>query len=637
MAFKLPSINRLFNYVVSTIKRFPFEFLFALAGTWSAVSLSSSYLYGYVTDQWYARTLMMAAIGMPLSLAVSLYKIHKGWPDSRLRSLRYIAAGAAVSFLFIFKPEVYPQHYIHFALLFIAMHLLVSFAAFTGKGNTLAFWHFNKTIFIRLLTGLLYSLVLGAGLSAAFGVVDNIFGVNLNWNYLRYIWILIFGLFNTLFFLAGIPEQMQNADAVGNYPKGLKFFSQYILIPLASIYLAILLAYEVKILVEWTLPKGLVSALILGYAGLGLLAMLLVYPLRDQEGNGWIRVYSRYFYMFLLPLVVLLILAVTKRIDSYGITQYRYFLIVLAAWLLFLIGYFLFYKKATIKAIPISLFLIIMLIIYGPQSATTVSLNSQRAILLNLFAREKLVKQGKLMPVDERKVKPYTAVRMASTLDYILKRYDFQALQPLLGINLEQQENTLRKSWQNNTNIVFDEDSFKIYRTNWVQSYLKLGGYEYRQQYSEEQLENELNTNYYIHTKEALLNLKGYDYMLVKETYADTVSIDTVSGYLIRQGDSFEYDSMILNIGKNKFNFLVTDLAKQIMKQTENLKPYEDQSTPQGLDKRYLLPQKMLRLSQTKSGITVMAQVQEMSFDYTKKYGVRVNSVRAYYFIKFNK
>jgi len=425
MAFKLPSINGLFGHIIKTIRRFPFEVLFALAGTYAAVSISTSYYYGYYSNGWYVRILMMAAVSMPLSLSVSLLGVAGTLFGSRLILFKCLAAGVGLAFLFMFRPQEYPQHYVHFALLFLAMHLLVSFAAFIANNNTLAFWQFNKTLFIRLLTGVLYCVVLGAGLSAAFGVVDNIFGKILDWNYLRYIWIIIFGLFNTLYFLAGIPESIVNNEAIENYPKGLKFFSQYIIIPLATVYLVILLAYEVKILVEWELPKGMVSALILGYAGLGLLAMLLVYPLRDKEGNGWIKVFSKYFYLFLLPLVILLILAVTKRVSSYGITQYRYFILVLAAWLLFLIGYFLINKKATIKAIPVSMFLIIMLIVYGPQSATTVSLHSQRAVLLSLFKQEKLTRQGKLMPVDESKVKPYTAVRMASTLEYITRHYDF--------------------------------------------------------------------------------------------------------------------------------------------------------------------------------------------------------------------
>ena len=68
MAFKLPSINGLFGHIIKTIRRFPFEVLFALAGTYAAVSISTSYYYGYYSNGWYVRILMMAAVSMPLSL-----------------------------------------------------------------------------------------------------------------------------------------------------------------------------------------------------------------------------------------------------------------------------------------------------------------------------------------------------------------------------------------------------------------------------------------------------------------------------------------------------------------------------------------------------------------------------------------
>ncbi|QJD97789.1 DUF4153 domain-containing protein [Mucilaginibacter robiniae] len=626
----------MFRHVANTIRRFPFELVFALVGTYAAVALLSDYIYGYISNEWYTRILMMAAIGLPSSLSASLFVTDKGLSIGRQLLLKCLTAAIAMFFLFVFHPDEYPQHIVHFALLLVAMHLLVSFAAFTSSGDTIAFWQFNKTLFIRLLTGLLYSLVLAIGLSAAFGMINSIFGIHLDWRYLQYTWTIIFGVFNTFFFLAGIPENISRHKTLTDYPKGLKFFSQYILIPLATVYLVILLVYELKILIEWELPKGMVSGLILGYAGLGLLALLLVYPIREQEGNSWIKLYSKYFYLFLVPLVALLVLAVTKRISTYGITQYRYFLIVLAVWLLFLIVYFLSYKKTTIKAIPISLFVIIMLIIYGPQSATTVSLNSQISVLSDLFKKENLIRQSKLMPVKEEKVKPYAAVRMGSTLSYILKHYDFQALQPLLSVDLQRQENLLKQRWEKDNNHVPDEYGFNLYKKNWIENYLNLDGYEYREHYSEDQIENELNANYYVRTKEKVSSLTGYDYMLVKDIYTDTVSVDTVASYAVRQRDSFDYnDAMILDIGPTKFTFSVKDLAKQIVQQGDKLSTYKDTSAARGLDKWYLLPKQNLQLTQQKAGIKVTVQVKEISFDFTKKDGVRVNSVSAFYFIKF--
>ena len=52
-----------------------------------------------------------------------------------------------------------------FALYAISLHLLVSFIAFL-KNEINGFWEFNRTIFQRILTALVYSGVLYAGLSS---------------------------------------------------------------------------------------------------------------------------------------------------------------------------------------------------------------------------------------------------------------------------------------------------------------------------------------------------------------------------------------------------------------------------------------------------------------------------------------
>ena len=45
--------------------------------------------------------------------------------------------------------------------------------------------------------------------------------------------------------------------------------------------------------------------------------------------HRWVRTYTRGFYVALLPAIVMLWLAIGKRVAQYGITERRYFLIVL--------------------------------------------------------------------------------------------------------------------------------------------------------------------------------------------------------------------------------------------------------------------------------------------------------------------
>jgi hypothetical protein len=96
---------------------------------------------------------------------------------------------------------------------------------------------------------MLYSAFLWLGLAAAFAASNYLFSLHLTDKTYAYLFIWIAGMFNTIFFLAGIPADTAALDDDTSYPKGLKVFTQYVLIPLASIYLVILLTYEVKILI----------------------------------------------------------------------------------------------------------------------------------------------------------------------------------------------------------------------------------------------------------------------------------------------------------------------------------------------------------------------------------------------------
>lgn len=204
-----------------------------------------------------------------------------------------------------------------------------------------------------------------------------------------------------------------------------------------------------------------------------------------------------------------------------------------------------------------------------------------------------------------------------------------------VSVDLKHKEDSIRLDYNKHGNYgANDDDGFKWLRSSWMQGYLGLGGYEYRQYYGEDQLENGVLANYYISSKETVFAVKGYDYVLVKEPYTDSTRVDLVAGYQIKQQEDFDQDRMIVHIGTNTFTFSTRDLAKQLLAQTDKIKPYQDQGTPQGLDKRYELPQQMLRITQRKGNMEVTAQIMELSFDYSQKQGVKISSVRAYYFIK---
>src|SRR5690606_31425594 len=74
---------------------------------------------------------------------------------------------------------------------------------------------------LRCCTSVFY-----AGLSIALGSLDFLFDIDLHSELFMDMFIVIAGLFNTWFFISGIPETFHDLDDVHEYPKGIKIFSQ---------------------------------------------------------------------------------------------------------------------------------------------------------------------------------------------------------------------------------------------------------------------------------------------------------------------------------------------------------------------------------------------------------------------------
>ncbi|WP_207420189.1 DUF4153 domain-containing protein [Desertivirga brevis] len=434
---KLTSVQNLLSEISRACKRFPVEVIFAIIACIAATTLIHNEDKSFSVSSWGWRVMMACNIGLLTSFASSLYSRYRNLDKKGTAILYLLSLTISVTFLFILNPMEQERDIVRFFLISFSLHLMVAFVAFIGKaGDTNAFWQFNKTMFLRFLAGVLYSAVLYGGLCAAMGATKFLFNIDITWKSFMTLFAWIAILFQTLFFLSGIPVDLQKLQDDHAYPKGLKLFTQYVLIPLAIVYVVILLSYEVKILVEWNLPKGLVSSLILGYAVFGILSFLLIYPLRKQEENKWIVAYNRTFYYLLIPLLALLFVSVYTRVQKYGITEERYFLIILALWLAGITAYFLLSRKQNILIIPLSLSLVTIAGTYGPLSAFNIAERSQLGQLKEVLEKNKLLNKGKLKPITS-KLDSASNDRVIHLSRYMVEEYGLSSLQPLLNQDLE--------------------------------------------------------------------------------------------------------------------------------------------------------------------------------------------------------
>ncbi|SHE55124.1 protein of unknown function [Fodinibius roseus] len=429
---KFPSLEHIVKQSFSTLSRFPFAIASAISAALLAVYLIAlphqqlegvSFLYN---------VLFVLVLGIPLFTALPLVGEQHRWGGTTVMIAS--TAGAAVLLIYYFLlPAALDgapsEPLLRYILYFIALHLVVAIAPFWGKGNMNGFWQYNKTLFLRILTAVLFSGVLFVGLAVALGSIDVLFGVDIEGDLYLQLFVLIGGIFNTWFFLAGIPSSLQQLDAMHAYPKGLKVFTQHILLPLVIVYLVILYLYTGKIILQWSWPEGWVAYLVLSFSVAGILALLLLHPIREQVENRWIKRFSRSYFRALIPLVILLLLAIWVRINEYGITVNRYFVLVLGLWLAGVVGYFILSKTENIKVVPASLAVVAFLISFGPWGAFSVAERSQ-VNRLQHFAREhNLLKEGTIHQTSE--AVPFEDRReISSILHYLNSTHGLERIQP---------------------------------------------------------------------------------------------------------------------------------------------------------------------------------------------------------------
>ncbi|WP_422361057.1 DUF4153 domain-containing protein [Reichenbachiella sp.] len=395
----LPSINYLLSSAKESLLRFPLTLLCAFCGVCLAIYMVE--LEDEITNYFpYINSLITFALGIPLFFCVTIISSKKDFGIATSIGSHVVAALVLLA-IFLSLPDAENTHntaipYIRYSIFNIIVHLLVSFSPYLSGQQLNGFWNFNKTLFIRILTSILYSGFLYVGLILALSALHLLFDIDIKDELYFELWIVIIGLFNTWFFLSGIPEDIEQLESNHDYPKGLKTFAQYVLLPLLVLYLIILYAYGAKITILWDWPKGIVSYLISCVSVLGILTVLLFYPYGEMKENGWIKKATKVFYLLLYPLIALLFFAIGMRIADYALTINRYVIVLLGIWLTLVATYFTIGRK-NIKFIPMSLAITLALMSFGPWGMFSMSESSQANRLLSILENNNLLQDGKVI------------------------------------------------------------------------------------------------------------------------------------------------------------------------------------------------------------------------------------------------
>lgn len=391
--FSIPVLRDAFTVAIS---RFPLALVSAFA-----CGLISIYLIEYDDKAPELQRLFFSlAIGLPW--LTGLHLIAERYLKLFLQKLLLFAFGVILLILlFIYIApdfdDAHLQRPVRFFSFFLISHLLVSLSPFIRTGTIRQFWEYNKDLFVIWFVGAFYALIIYLGLIIALVAIDNLFDITIDVELYAHIFVLIAAFFHPVYVLSNFPKSDETEPLRISYSKAIRSLCIYILIPLSILYFIILYAYGFKILMSWELPRGWVSILVLGFSGIGLISYLLNYLIPDIELNKLSSLFKKYFFYILSPLVILLFVAINRRLSDYGFTPPRYFILITGVWLFLTCIYFVFFKTDNIKLIPMSLIAFLLLGTISPFDAFHITTTSQYNRLIHILEKNKAIENGKVI------------------------------------------------------------------------------------------------------------------------------------------------------------------------------------------------------------------------------------------------
>lgn len=464
---KANSLTRLVHQTREVIHRFPLVVLFSFI----SAACASYFISAERSNEFLERLFLTSLLGISFSFALVLYRERRpAFPKT------FDLLGVVILSFYFWSVwgALSPVDLTRFSQLFLVTHLLVAFLPFVRRGLSFekegnGFWQLNRKLFIRFFEAYLYAFVFFSGISLAICIFDFlILGEKVPVE--LYLYLGVFSAFgvHTLFFLGGVPKNLEDLTTDQNYPRAIKIFTQYLLVPLVSIYCVILYVYGVKLSLSGVWPKGIVSWLVIAISILSFFTYLFLFPFKKENESQWIQKFYRFLFLFIIPLLGLLFVAVGIRIANYGITPQRYLLVCLAVWILGNCLYFTFSSSKRIQWIPISLCILALGTAYGPWGAYQVSEKSQFKRLKEIFRKNDLLTaKGERIasPKKEsktRKVSFEDRREVSSILDYLGRYHGVASIQPLFESDLKQILKDLEKtgSFKGRRSRAFEESRY---------------------------------------------------------------------------------------------------------------------------------------------------------------------------------
>lgn len=203
----------------------------------------------------------------------------------------------------------------------------------------------------------------------------------------------------------------EKVSAFQDYHKMLLGFFAYAILVMYLYMLIIVFSFE--------LPRGYISLICSTLTAFGLLCYILIANTKiNEKGKIWKSIHS-YIPLLLLPLQILITIAIGRRINDYGVTILRCYIVLLNLWSYAVCLYLVMRKSNNLRWIPISFIVTYFIFTATPLSCSNYVL-WQLKTDIRAFLNHEESKFSRGIPVDK--------------YDYLIQEYGFSTVNEFKSI-----------------------------------------------------------------------------------------------------------------------------------------------------------------------------------------------------------
>jgi hypothetical protein len=345
-----------------------------------------------VSEHFALNALASAIYGGIGTICLKLYSESQQWSDTKaaIGTLTILALIAFACWQ-LFDVSTFTPHLL---LSILSLTSLMCAPYIRRDSDSPSVWYFNYQTGVAAFFAVVSALIFGVGSMLTVASLDHLFELNIANTIYADIWVMSWLLLFPLYLMAHISHEFDFGQDACDFPSGIKFIANYLLLPLMLVYLLILYSYFLKISLQQQLPRGGLAMMIMGFGTVGVITKLLIYPI-VHSGSKLMSLFDRYYFHALLIPIVMLFVAIGIRIADFGITEQRYIVVMVAVWLTVITLMGLMKKDHyKIKMIPLVLAILSFFSLWGPWGATQTAINSQFNRFEQLLNKHQLLVNG---------------------------------------------------------------------------------------------------------------------------------------------------------------------------------------------------------------------------------------------------